>query len=260
MLSVLEIYIALLVIAYFFSDKLIFRPRPSSYNDNPAILKIETADGEEISALYLANPTADYTILHSHGNGEDIGDVHPIMASYYQKGFSVLVYDYRGYGTSEGKPSVSKSYKDADAAYEYLVKELNTPPEQIIAYGRSVGAALAVHTAYKHEVAGLIVESGFATAFRVRTVIPIAPFDKFRNIAKVPHIDCPKLFMHGEHDRVIPAWHGKALFKKASEPKMHLWVEDAGHNNVFVAADDDYWEAIGSFVEMIEARGEVGSQ
>jgi pimeloyl-ACP methyl ester carboxylesterase len=253
--SLIEIYVALFVIAFFFADLLIFRPRDASYGDEIGIVKLPTEDGENISAVHLRHPAADYTVLYSHGNGEDIGDILPIVQFIYSKGFSVLAYDYRGYGMSDGRPSVKKSYLDAEAAYRYLVEDQKVAPEMIIAQGRSVGAALAIHTAYKHEIGGLIAESAFVTAYRTRTVIPLTPFDKFKNISKIDHVTCPILFIHGLKDRTIPAWHGIALHKKATSPKQCLWVEDAGHDNVLNIAWEQYWKTFDDFVESIRKEG-----
>ena len=252
-ISVLQIYIILLILAYFVSDFVIFQPRTSSYKDSPKIIKIETVKGVYISAIYLENPDAEFTILYSHGNAEDIGDVDYIMDFYHQHGFSILMYDYRGYGTSDGKPSANRAYEDADAAYKYVVNELGISSNNIIIHGRSVGAAMAIHIASENKVAGIIVEGAFVSAFRVITRIPLLPVDKFKNISIIGDINCPSLFIHGKQDRIVSFWHGQALFEKARDPKMKLWVDSAGHNDLFWIADEDYWLAIEKFTDMIKS-------
>jgi fermentation-respiration switch protein FrsA (DUF1100 family) len=252
--SVLFIYICLMLFAYFFADGMIFLPPPPSYVDGPGILKLETEDGETISAYYRANPSAKYTVLYSHGNAEDIGPASEFMDMFHSHGFSVMTYDYRGYGTSEGSPSEKKTYRDVEAAYNCLVDDLSVPPENIIIHGKSVGSGPAVHLAANREAGGLIVESGFVTAFRVRTHVPIVPFDDFANIGKIDHVRCPILFIHGKQDHTVPFWHGEKLFEKATAPKMNLWVESGGHNNVLGTAGEDYWKAVAEFVELIETN------
>ena len=100
---IVGLYLALIVVAAFLSDRMIFLPHPSSYRDGPEIIKLTTRTGKKISALYLGNPAAKFTFLVSHGNAEDLGDDRFWLDELRQAGFSVLAYDYEGYGTSEGK-------------------------------------------------------------------------------------------------------------------------------------------------------------
>lgn len=241
------IYILLCCYAYFFSDRLIFQPQPSSYRDSSDILKLTTADGVQISAAYLPNSNAEYTILYSHGNAEDLLDILPIRIELQNMGFAVFAYDYRGYGTSQGTPSEQNVYRDIDTAYNYLTQNLSVPPTRIIAYGRSVGSGAAVDLAVRHQLAGLILESPFTTTFRVITRIPLLPFDKFRNIDKIKNVHCPVLIMHGKADTVIPFAHGQELFAAANEPKRYLWVDAAGHNDLMDVAAEKYTKALREF-------------
>lgn len=250
------IYASVLFFVYFFSDRIIFRAQESSYEDGPEILKIETEDGAEISALYLLEPNSEFTILYSHGNAEDVGDIREFLEMFRDKGFSVLAYDYRGYGTSAGRASERNAYEDIEAAYKYLVGELASSPDQIIALGRSVGGAVAVHLACREKLAGLILEGSFITAFRVITRIPLLPFDKFRNIDKIKKVQCPVLIIHGKDDRVVPFWHGEKLFKMANEPKLKFWVDGAGHNDLFWVAGTRYWDIIREFTNIVQANRE----
>lgn len=246
-----SVYLFLLLYAYFFSDRMIFFHQKSSYEDGPEIIKIKTRDGVDISALYFSNADAEFTILHSHGNAEDIGQLRPFLESLCSKGFCVLAYDYRGYGTSDGRPSEKGVYQDIEAAYEYLVNRQDTKPNRIVVMGRSVGGAAAVHLASRKKIAGLIIESSFITAFRVMTRIPVLAFDKFRNIDKIKEVRCPVLVIHGKHDRIIPFRHGKRLFEEANEPKLHLWVDSAGHNDLVRVAGSHYWDIISQFTKLI---------
>ena len=167
-------------------------------------------------------------------------------------GFAVFSYDYQGYGTSGGKPTVSKSYQDIDAAYAYLTEDLAVSPNQIIVYGRSVGGGPSVDLATRQPVAGLILESTFVSAFRALTQVPIYPFDKFENLAKLKRVTCPVLVMHGSEDEVVPFWQGQALFAAAKDPKRSLWVEGAGHNEVMWIAGDRYFAALQEFEQLLK--------
>src|SRR4051812_48869219 len=176
-------HLALVLVGLFLSDKLIFQPQHASYKDDANVLKLRTSDGKSISAIYLPNPSAKFTILYSHGNAEDIGDLRPWLQQLQAAGFAVFAYDYHGYGTSEGAPSEKNVYADADAAYGYMTGTLHIPPPQIISYGRSVGNGASIDLASREPVGGLIVQSGFTSAFVVLTKVPLVPFDKFRNIS-----------------------------------------------------------------------------
>lgn len=243
----LFVYLGLGLIAYFFADKLIFQPQPAFFSDKDSIIKLKTPNGEEIAAKFFGNPNAEYTILFSHGNAEDIFGSTPFFEKLRDAGFNVLAYDYRGYGASEGFPSEQNSYEDAEAAYNYLTENLKIAPEKIIVYGRSLGAAVSIDLASRRKCGGLIAESAFVSAFRVMTRFPIFPFDKFQNLEKIKNVHCPTLFIHGKRDEIIPFWHGTMLFAAANEPKYSLWLDEASHNNVFAVNREAYLQAIRDF-------------
>lgn len=249
--SILAIYIIVGVWAYFRSDHLIFLPREASYEKTDEFYLLKTAQGIEIAVLYLPNPTANYTILYSHGNAEDLGDIRPRMENLQDMGFSVLAYDYPGYGISEGRPSVSGAYEAINAAYGYLRETLQVQPHQIIVYGRSVGSGPSTDLASRQSVGGLVIESGFTSTFRVVTRIPLYPFDHFPNLANIQNVEVPVLVLHGTRDRLIPFSHGQQLYTAIDGPKLSFWVEGAGHNNLLDIAGDRYRETLIKFQEML---------
>ncbi len=246
------VYLGMFLLAHFLADTIIFQPQPSSYQNSNQIISVEYGNGTKISAIYLPNPDARYTILYSHGNAEDIGQLLPMLVDIKGMGFSVFAYDYQGYGTSSGTSSEESVYEDGFAAYEYLKKNLGIPAKRIIALGRSLGGAVATNLANKRDLGGVIIESSFVTAYRVLTRVPLLPFDKFKNISKIKNLRCPVLVIHGKHDEVIPFWHGKKLFQEANEPKLAFWVEGAGHNNLFEVAGGRYRQALREFSALIE--------
>ncbi|NJO72791.1 MAG: alpha/beta hydrolase [Leptolyngbyaceae cyanobacterium RM1_406_9] len=250
--SLIFIYIFFMVYVFFMADSMIFLPQPASYQDTAEILKLPVTEREKISAIHLPNPEATYTLLYIHGNAEDLGDIRPMLDRLHSWDFSVFAYDYRGYGTSDGRPSERNAYEEAETAYQYLTQQLGIPPDQIILYGRSVGGGSAVELATHHPVAGLVLESTFTSAFRVVVPIPILPFDKFPNLERISQVDCPVLVMHGKADTEIPVEHGQRLYDAAPEPKLSLWVEGAGHNDFTWVAGELHQEALVEFQQLIE--------
>lgn len=253
--SLIFIYGAVGLWAYFGSDRLMFLPPPASYQDKKPFIKLTNPQGRQISAVYLTYPQAKYTILYSHGNAEDLGEILPRLYQLQDIGVNIFAYDYQGYGTSQGKPSEKNAYQDINTAYEYLAQELKIKPDKIIVYGRSIGSGPSVDLAMGQPVGGLIIESGFTTAFRVVTKIPLYPFDKFTNIYKIPKISVPVLVLHGDADFVIPFAHGQALFHAVTHPdKLSLWVKDAGHNDLLETAGNSYIEKMQEFLQLLDQR------
>jgi fermentation-respiration switch protein FrsA (DUF1100 family) len=237
--SVVEIYLLLLLAAVMIADRLIFRPPPASYHADKGMLRIPTADGGTIAAIYRPRPTSRFTLLVSHGNAEDLGHIESLLSDLGSMGFGVFAYDYRGYGASEGKPSESHVYADVDAAYDYLTGRLDVDPSHIIAYGRSLGTGPSVDLAARKPVGAVVLDSPFVSTSRVMTRWPLFPFDRFPNLAKIGRINKPLLVVHGRQDTIVPFWHGERLYEEARPPKLHLWV-DAGHVDAIDVARDAY--------------------
>jgi len=245
------LYLALAIYAWFLSDRAIFLAQPSSYKDGPEILKLTSANGKVVSALYLPQPSAKFTLLVSHGNAEDLGDDRPWLEDLRRSGFSVFAYDYQGYGTSQGKSTEKTAYDDENAAYDYLTITLKIPADRIIILGRSVGTGPAVHLAARRPVAALILQSPFLSAFRVVTRIPILPFDKFSNYKEISRVHCPLLIVHGTEDEVISIAHGQKLFALANEPKQFFAVQGAGHNDLNDVGGARYLETLQAFAKSL---------
>lgn len=257
----LSLYVSLAVFAYFCSDRLLFHPRPARYQDGPEIAKIPVAHGACISARYLPNPGATFTVLCSHGTSNDLGSDAKALEVLRNHGFCVLGYDYRCYGTSgstcTGRPSGASACEDAEAAYRYLVETLHVRPETIIVMGQSLGGGPAAYLASRHPIAGLILESTFTSVFRVGTRVRLLQFDKFSNIDCIRQVRCPVLVMHGTEDEMIAFWHGQRLFEAANEPKLCLWVKGAGHEDLIAVAGSSYWDSLAAFTQMIETSRHV---
>ena len=225
--SIIFIYAVVCLYVFLTTDAKIFLPQPASYQDTNEIIKITTPDQIQLSAVYRSNPAAIYTILYAHGNAEDLGDLEPVLQKLQSLKFNVFAYDYRGYGTSQGTPTEHSAYQDIETVYNYLTQQLRVP------------------------IAGLVLESAFTSAFRVIIPFPILPFDKFSNINKIKRVNCPVLVMHGKADNTIPFVHGQQLFAATKSPKLSLWVDEAGHNDLMWVAGQRYVDTLRKFAQLI---------
>ena len=239
--------LALLAVILLF-DRVLFQPHPPGYTKSDDIVFIPVGEGEKIAAAWLPNPQARYTILHSHGNGEDLGDIMTELREFHDRGFAVLAYDYRGYGLSSGRPTEANACADIEAAYRFLTETNKVPAARIIVHGYSVGGGPAVWLASRHRVGGLVLESAFTTALATVTRLPLFPVDRFRNIDLIGRVTAPILVIHGTDDRIIPYSLGEKLFAAAPSPKRFLRVEGAGHYGLRDDAGERYWHAWQTFM------------
>jgi len=245
-------YLGLFIFGAAYSDDLIFMPQAATYSWSDDLISIQSKkasapdEHNTIVAHYLKNPESNYTILYSHGNAVDLGGLEHLKKNFYQHGFSIFIYDYSGYGLSEGVASEQQVYNDVAAAYAYLIKKEKLNPSQIISYGHSLGTAIATDLAYKNPVAALILESPFTTAFRVKTVYPLLPFDKFSSIDKIDKVKTPVFITHSRDDAIVAFWHSEELFNKAASPKKSLWLDHQGHSSI--THSRFFWMNLNTFI------------
>lgn len=246
-------YLLILMGTYLFLNALMFHPPPlrSSEPFKRQLIELPSNDGNQISALHLKAAGNAKTLLYSHGNGEDIWDRSSMLSLYQENGYSVLAYDYPGYGLSSGRPSERSVYAAAEAAWLYLTQEAGVAPEDIILYGRSIGSGPSCYLAWKYPAGGLVIESGFTSVTRVVTRIKLLPFDAFPNIRRISKIQCPVLFFHGERDEVVPFSHAQQMYERANDPKYCYWVPGGDHANLEGCAGEAYWESLEKFVQTL---------
>jgi fermentation-respiration switch protein FrsA (DUF1100 family) len=192
-------------------------------------------------------------LLWFHGNAGNISHRYEMMTEMVKLPIDVFIIDYRGYGRSEGTPSESGLYKDADAAWSYLTDNRGLAPGSIVLFGKSLGGAVAVDLATRVSPSGLIVQSSFTSiADMADTVVPVLvrPFlsTRMASITKVGQIGCPKLFIHSRNDDVIPYKLGRRLFDAASEPKRFHEVRGARHNDTYIIGGKQYFDALREFL------------
>jgi fermentation-respiration switch protein FrsA (DUF1100 family) len=198
-------------------------------------------------------------LLICHGNAGNISEAgrpHH-YASLRALGLSLLAFDYRGYGESEGAPSEDGLYRDADAAYRYLRDTLRVPPERIVLFGHSLGSAVAVELASRVPAAGLILDGALTSVVeRAQELFPYAPVrwiaaSRYASIERVRELTLPKLFLHARNDEVIPIAHGRRLYEAAAPPKRFVELQGT-HGDAFNVDSAAYFGAIGRFVSELE--------
>jgi abhydrolase domain-containing protein 17 len=253
--TVVIAYATVVLLAWLLAERVMFQPPVSSYAAGDLPITHAPVDGDAVAVLHLPNDTADYTILYSHGNAEDLGHLRGILAALHRAGFGVLAYDYRGYGLSSPvRPTVRRAVADAAAVHDHATGALGIPADRIILYGRSVGSGPTLELAAHRPAAGVVLESAFTSTYRVITRVPLLPLDRFRNIRTIRQVHAPVLVLHGTADAVIPFSHGRSLHAATPGPRQALWVEGAGHNDLAWVAGPRYEAALQEFARLIEAH------
>ena len=258
-------YLAILVLlrlnegrlVYFPGQQRTLEPPPPRLGLPVQRVKIPTADGLTLASWLIpadSNP-AGLWLLICHGNAGNLSEFdRPVhYAGLRQLGLSLLAFDYRGYGESEGVPTEQGLYRDADAAYRYLREEVGVSADRIVVFGHSLGSAVAIDLASRVPIAGLIVE-GAPTSVRERgqELYPYIPVrwiarSRFDSIDKIAKVRVPKLFLHAAGDEVIPLAHGRHLYQAAPPPKAFVELR-GGHGDAFDVDSATYFGSIKQFL------------
>jgi fermentation-respiration switch protein FrsA (DUF1100 family) len=204
-----------------------------------------------------AHGTPAGTILYAHGNGENVSQLLD-WAAQMRSDFhcNVLVFDYAGYGKSEGKPTAPGVLDDGLAALTYLNQQENIPTDQIVVYGFSLGGSVAVDLASKHEVKALIVESSFTSLGEMgRTLMPFFPaeyllWEQLPSIKKISNVRCPVFISHGRADQTIPFAQGQRLFETANEPKT-FFIPPEGYDHHSAPHSPEHSDALRQFFDSL---------
>lgn len=248
-----------------FEDKFIYFPEKyprGAYDQAGSIPNlrdcwITAEDGVKLHGWFAAAESAKATLVLSHGNGGNISYRYLVMRSLVHHKFNVLMYDYRGYGRSEGTPSEEGIYKDGRAVFDYAATLPEVNPNRVILWGTSLGGAVAIDVATHRAAAGLILESTFSSGKDVaRMLYPFLPVglfmrSKFNSIDKITTLHLPLLVMHGSHDEILPIGLGRRLFAAANYPKEFYEIPGAGHNDTFFVGGEEYFDRIDRFASTI---------
>jgi len=219
---------------------------------------ITTSDGERLRAWRIDAGKPRPRIIYFHGNGGNLSIWAPIVGNIARHGYSVLAFDYRGYGLSTGRPSERGLYRDVEGVIRSMMSddERFTP---IVFWGRSLGTTMAAYAASVKRPDGLILESGFPDARAlVRSSPPLALLAlfstyRFPTVELLNRVRAPVLVMHGDADTVIPFILGHELYDRLTAPKQFFVVNGGDHNDVEAPDEQAYWNTVDRFIEHIAA-------
>jgi uncharacterized protein len=251
------------VVTVIFEEKLIYFPS-NDFDASPGALGMPfeecdllASDGVALDAWFLPAPGGRPrapTVLLCHGNAGNIS--HRLdRAVLMQKrlGVDLMLFDYRGFGRSDGSPSEEGTYRDALAAYRYLAETRGVEPERLFLMGESLGAAVALELALQCPAAALVLEAPFTSiAAMAKVVYPFLPPSwvrtRYDNLAKIPRLGLPLAIVCGRRDETVPFAQGRALYDAAPEPKRFVALERGGHSDAYLTGGEVYWDAWASLL------------
>lgn len=264
------LYVVLAAVLWAMQEKITF-PAPRAPLPDPRQtlgygdrIDLTMHDGTKLVGWYLPPVTAHDgavprsaaqfpALLWFYGNGETIAAIWPIIRDFRPPQAALLVLDYPGYGASGGRTSEAGIYEAGDLAYDALVRRAGVDRRRVYVYGRSLGSAVATHTAAAHDVAGLILESPFTSARGMaarhyRIFPPFLVRLRLDNIRAMPRIHCPTLIFHGTADMLVPITMGRDVAAAAGGPVEFVMIDGAGHNDTYDMGAQAYKQKLAAFV------------
>ena len=262
LLAAVACYAVLALVVYLMQARMLYLPdvpgrsldrTPADIGADYSDAWIRTSDGVRLHGWFLPGDS-DRVLLFFHGNAGNISHRLESIRQFLQLGLSVLIIDYRGYGRSEGRATEQGIYRDAEAAWQYLVETNTVAEEHIVLFGRSMGASAAAFLAARHQPLALVVESSFTSvpdiAAEYYPWLPVRWLSRLRHSTAefVRQADCPVLVIHSRDDEIVPFRHGEAIFSAAGEPKAFLEIHGT-HNDAFLRDERNYLGGLRSFLD-----------
>ena len=267
--TVTGVYVALLLYAYFGQAGMLYLPNlpsrelsatPQAIGLRYENIWLRTEDGVRLHGWYIPAASARGTVLFFHGNAGNISHRLDSIRIFNSLRLSVFIFDYRGYGQSEGRPSERGTQRDALAVWRFATEERGLAPHRIVLFGRSLGAAVAALLATQKQPGALIVESAFTSVPDIAAEfywwLPVRWLSRFDYATRdyLASARCPVLVVHSMDDEIIPFHHGEALFAAAHEPKDMLRLR-GGHNEGFLVSGEHYVHGLDAFLTRHLPRG-----
>jgi fermentation-respiration switch protein FrsA (DUF1100 family) len=252
-------FLGLSAILTVFQSRLVYFPERAIYATPDVlglsyeVVEFETSDGVKLAGWFVPAEKHRGVVLFCHGNAGNISHRLESIDVFHRLGLSVFIFDYRGYGKSEGRVSEKGTYLDAEAAWQYVVDERQVDPSEIVIFGRSLGGAVGSWLAQDHTPRALIIESTFTSipdiAAQLYPFLPVRRLARFRYSAVdyVRRVNCPVLIVHSRDDEMIPFSHGRRLFEAANEPKEFLEIRGT-HNEGFITSAKLYGDGLDAFM------------
>jgi hypothetical protein len=259
LLVILGAYFLVLVLAFFFQGRMVFFPdsrlagTPASSGLDYEDVQLRASDGVELHGWFVPGPGGGATALFCHGNAGNISHRLEMLDVIHRLGLSCLMFDYRGYGKSQGTPSEQGLFRDAQAAWDWLLHNKNADPGRIVCWGRSLGGPIAARLARDNQPGALIIESTFTSlpdlGQKIYPFLPVKLISRLRFPTQkyLRKLTCPVLVVHSTEDEIVPFSFGERLFKAASEPKSFLAIH-GGHNEGFIVSGETYIQGVQEFL------------
>ena len=252
-------YVLAAAYLYFFQEKFVYRPStrikvtPASVGMYYEEVALVASDGVRLNGWYLPLADARGTVLFCHGNAGNISNLLGVAEDAHRLGLGILLFDYRGYGQSEGTPSEEGTHRDAEAAWNYLVQEAGLAPDQIAIIGRSLGGPIAARLARDKKPAALFLEETFTSIPELgRELYPIFPVGllaryEYPTLEYLKQVQCPVLISHSRDDMFIVFEHGQRLYEAAGQPKAFTKLR-GGHSSAFSEDAATYEAGVEAFL------------
>ncbi len=266
MLLVAAGYGVLVVLVYFMQGRMVYLAEvpgrtltmiPADIGLTYQDVSIETTDGVTLHGWFIAGQSSQ-VLLFFHGNAGNISHRLDSIRQFHSLGLSILIIDYRGYGQSAGRTTEMGMYRDADAAWRYLIESRGIVANDIVIFGRSLGGSVASRLASENQPLALIVESSFTSIPDIAQ--DLYPWLPARWLSRLNHatreyvrdVRCPILVIHSRDDEIIPFRHGETIFASANEPRTLLTLR-GGHNDAFLIDESAYVEGLRTFLKGLSA-------
>jgi len=260
-------YALMILFVFLYQPRLVYFPQvereltatPRAAGLDYEDVTLTTADNVKLHGWWVPSRNARGTILLMHGNAGNISHRLGYLTMFNRLGYSVLLFDYRGYGKSGGHPDEEGTYRDAEAAWLHLTATRNVAPRDIVMVAESLGGGVATWLALKYPPRALVLASTFKSVpdlgAQIYPWLPVRLLARitYDNLGRIAKVDAPVLIAHSRDDDVIPFAHGEALFAAAREPKQML-VLAGGHNDGFLFTRDAWIAAVGAFLDRIAIK------
>jgi fermentation-respiration switch protein FrsA (DUF1100 family) len=255
-------YGALLGLVYMTQERMVYYPEiggrelaadPAAVGLSFEEVSLATSDGEVLHGWFVPAGAPKGAVLFCHGNAGNISHRLDSLLMFHRMGYSVLIFDYRGYGRSTGKPTEPGTYLDAEAAWRHLTRTRGMAPRSIVVFGESLGGAVGAWLAARHPPGALVLASTFTSVPDMGAAV--YPFLPVRLLARlsydardsVSRVDAPVFVAHSPEDEIVPFAQGEALYAAARGPKQFLRLK-GGHNDGFIFMREPWIKALEQFL------------